>query len=55
MQPDCAARMYALYSDIKPFAIHRLAVDALHTLYVEECGNPRGLPVVFLHGAACLA
>ncbi|MFD2270048.1 alpha/beta fold hydrolase [Undibacterium arcticum] len=27
-----------------------LAVDALHTLYWEQCGNPDGLPVLFLHG-----
>lgn len=27
-----------------------LAVDDLHELYVEECGNPHGVPVVFLHG-----
>ncbi|MFK7814853.1 MAG: prolyl aminopeptidase [Gammaproteobacteria bacterium] len=28
----------------------------MHTLWVEECGNPQGIPVVFLHGgpgAAC--
>jgi proline iminopeptidase len=27
-----------------------LAVDDLHTLYWEECGNPAGIPVIFLHG-----
>ncbi|HWT71831.1 MAG TPA: prolyl aminopeptidase [Oxalicibacterium sp.] len=27
-----------------------LAVDDLHTLYWEECGNPGGIPVIFLHG-----
>jgi proline iminopeptidase len=25
-------------------------VDGHHTLYVEECGNPKGIPAVFLHG-----
>jgi proline iminopeptidase len=25
-------------------------VDDLHTLYWEECGNPSGTPVLFLHG-----
>jgi proline iminopeptidase len=25
-------------------------VDDLHTLYWEECGNPDGVPVLFLHG-----
>jgi proline iminopeptidase len=28
----------------------RLALDALHTMYWEESGNPRGVPAVFLHG-----
>lgn len=27
-----------------------LPVDELHTLYWEECGNPQGVPVLFLHG-----
>lgn len=27
-----------------------LKVDDLHTLYYEECGNPDGYPVIFLHG-----
>lgn len=42
--------MYELYPDIRPFAAHSVAVDRVHTLHIEECGNPRGLPVVFLHG-----
>ena len=43
-------RMRELYPDIEPHSTQRLAVDAIHTLHVEECGNPQGLPVVFLHG-----
>jgi proline iminopeptidase len=39
-----------LYPALEPYQTHHLAVDAIHTLYVEECGNPRGVPVVFLHG-----
>lgn len=27
-----------------------LAVDELHTIYWEECGNPEGMPVLLLHG-----
>ena len=30
--------------------MHRLAVDPPHQIYVEECGNPKGLPVLFVHG-----
>jgi proline iminopeptidase len=40
----------ALYPPLEPYRRDRLAVSALHTLYVEECGNPKGQPVVFLHG-----
>jgi proline iminopeptidase len=39
-----------LYPSIKPYAVHQLAVDELHTLYVEESGNPKGVPVLFIHG-----
>lgn len=42
--------MRELYPEIEPYRTHRLRVDALHELHVEECGNPDGLPVVFLHG-----
>jgi len=38
------------YPPLEPYAVHRLAVDAPHELYVEECGNPKGLPVLFVHG-----
>jgi proline iminopeptidase len=39
-----------LYPPIEPYVSGRLAVDAVHSLYWEECGNPAGMPVVFLHG-----
>jgi proline iminopeptidase len=42
--------MRVLFPDIKPYASQRLAVDNPHVLYVEECGSPDGLPVLFLHG-----
>ena len=42
--------MRTLYPAIQPYNSLQLAVDSLHNLYVEECGNPDGLPVVFLHG-----
>ena len=42
--------MREMYPEIKPYQTHRITVDAIHTLRVEECGNPAGLPVVFLHG-----
>jgi proline iminopeptidase len=39
-----------LYPPIRPYSRGRLRVSALHDLYYEESGNPRGKPVVFLHG-----
>lgn len=42
--------MKNLYPEIEPYATHYLEVDAIHRLYVEECGNRYGLPVIFLHG-----
>ena len=42
--------MLTLYPPIKPYAVHQLAVDMPHVLHVEESGNPKGLPVLFLHG-----
>jgi len=39
-----------MYPPIEPYRTGRLAVDELHTLYWEECGNPDGAPVLFLHG-----
>ena len=42
--------MRTLYPEIQPNVTHALAVTEPHVLYIEECGNPEGLPVVFLHG-----
>jgi proline iminopeptidase len=39
-----------LYPDILPYDTGMLAVSSTHRLYYEQCGNPRGKPVVFLHG-----
>ena len=42
--------MRQLYPAIEPFDTGELQVDARHTLYFEQCGNPQGKPVVLLHG-----
>ena len=50
--------MRTLYPDLEPYDTGMLAVDARHTLYYEQCGNPQGKPVVLLHGgpgAGCSA
>jgi proline iminopeptidase len=40
----------ALYPPLEPYRTGRLQVDAVHSLYWEECGNPNGQPVLVLHG-----
>ena len=39
-----------LYPPIEPRATGTLDVGDGHSLYWEQCGNPEGKPVVFLHG-----
>lgn len=39
-----------LYPAIEAYQHGLLAVDELHQVYFEQCGNPEGKPVVFLHG-----
>jgi len=42
--------MRRLYPPTDPYTSFYLPVSHLHTLYIEEVGNPNGKPVVFLHG-----
>ena len=42
--------MNQLYPKIKPFNEFYLKVSSLHTIFIEESGNPQGKPVIFLHG-----
>lgn len=41
--------MHSLYPAIKPYAQHELQVDKTHLLYIEETGNPEGIPVIVVH------
>ena len=42
--------MATLFPEIEPFDSGHLAVDGLHSVYYEQCGNPRGKPALFVHG-----
>lgn len=42
--------MHDLYPALQPYSQQRFSVDGLHSLYLEESGNPAGIPVLFLHG-----
>lgn len=43
-------RLVQLFPEIEPYREGRLKVSALHTVHYEECGNPKGKPLIFLHG-----
>lgn len=42
--------MLSYFPAIQPYMTHRFKVESPHELYVEECGNPAGVPVLFVHG-----
>ena len=52
--------MLTLFPAIEPFTHYHLSItskalakkddETSHHIYVEQCGNPQGIPVVFLHG-----
>ncbi len=42
--------MRTLYPEIEPYNTGFLKVDDVHNIYYEESGNPKGKPVLFLHG-----
>ena len=40
-----------MYPTIKPFnSFYLKTKDNLHSIYVEECGNKNGVPIIYLHG-----
>jgi proline iminopeptidase len=39
-----------LFPSIEPYRTGGLRLDNRHTMYWEQSGNPRGAPVLFLHG-----
>lgn len=41
--------MHSLYPAIKPYTQYEFKVGEPHELYVEETGNPDGIPVIILH------
>ena len=44
------SRPTELFPEIEPYREGMLQVSDLHTIHWEECGNPKGKPLVFLHG-----
>jgi len=45
--------MKTLYPEILPYQTFFLKTGSKHAVYVEQSGNPDGIPVIFLHGGPC--
>lgn len=45
--------MKTLYPEISPYYTFFLETGSQHAVYVEQSGNPDGIPVIFLHGGPC--
>lgn len=45
--------MKPLYPEISPYNSFFLDTGTQHSVYIEECGTPEGIPVIFLHGGPC--
>ena len=41
---------YELFPPIEPFFSNTLLTVDGHSIYLEQCGNPEGIPVIVLHG-----
>lgn len=39
-----------LFPSITPYSSGYMAVDEPHEIYWEQCGNPDGVPILFIHG-----
>jgi len=45
--------MKTLYPEISAYHSFFLETGSKHSVYVEQSGNPDGIPVIFLHGGPC--
>jgi len=50
VRSDSTTTFRTLYPPIEPFVSERLAVSGGHQIYVEQSGNPAGIPILFVHG-----
>jgi proline iminopeptidase len=42
--------MAGLFPELEPYDSGHLRVDSVHSVYFEQCGNPKGKPAIFIHG-----
>ncbi len=50
LRADSTTTFRALYPPIEPYVTERLAVEGDHQIYIEQAGNPAGIPILFVHG-----
>jgi proline iminopeptidase len=50
VSPAQTTQRRALFPEIEPYQRGRLQVSDVHEIYFECCGNPKGKPVIVLHG-----
>lgn len=50
MRADSTATFRTLYPPIEPYSSRHLPVDGGHEVYIEQSGNPDGIPILFVHG-----
>ena len=43
-------KLIECFPKTEPFSSEMFKVSDIHTLHLEQCGNPRGRPILFLHG-----
>ncbi|MBL4769179.1 MAG: prolyl aminopeptidase [Rhodobacteraceae bacterium] len=48
--PDQKRAVQYLHPPIEPFDQRMMEVGQGHKIYIEQCGNPKGIPVIVLHG-----
>lgn len=49
-KPMDASPDFDFFPPIEPRRTGMMQLDELHAMYWEECGNPDGIPVVYVHG-----
>lgn len=50
MRADSTTTLRTLYPTIDPYSVQHITVEGGHQIYVEQSGNPDGVPVLFVHG-----
>lgn len=50
MRADSTTSLRLLYPAVQPFKMEWLDVGDGHSVYVEQSGNPAGVPILFVHG-----